>query len=217
MSWDAGFSRAELALLRPLKSPARVQDFLNELSTNFELDGDTCRSPRRVLETGEAHCVEGAILAAAALRLAGRRALLMELLTTAEDDPHVVALFQERGHWGAVGKTNHAVLRYRDAVYRSTRELAMSFFHEYFLNSSGEKTLRSITRPLDLARFDARGWAVAEQDVDYIPTALEDAAHYPLVEARQIRHLRAADPIEIEAGKLVVERAPAKHASPPGA
>ena len=208
MSWKSGFSRAELAVLRPLNTPQKVQGFLNELATNFELDGDTCRSPRRVLETGEAHCVEGAILAAAAFRLAGRRALLMELLTTADDDPHVVALFQERGYWGAVGKTNHAVLRYRDAVYRDTRELAMSFFHEYFLNSNGQKTLRSITRPMNLARFDARGWTVSERDVDYIPTALEDAAHYSLLEPWQARGLRAADPIEIEAGKLVVERAP---------
>ena len=208
MSWDSGFSRAELSVLKPLKTPQRVQDFLNELSTNFELEGDTTRSPRRVLETGEAHCVEGAILAAAAFRLAGRRALLMELLTTADDDPHVVALFQERGRWGAVGKTNHAVLRYRDAVYRDTRELAMSFFHEYFLNSNGAKTLRSITRPMNLARFDARGWPTSEEDVDYIPTALEDAAHYPLVEPWQIKQLRAADGIEIEAGKLVVEKAP---------
>ncbi len=199
-------------MLKPLKTPSLIQDFLNELRTNFEEGGDTCMSPRSVLASGKAHCVEGAILAAAAMRLHGRPPLLVELLTTADDDPHVIAVFRERGCWGAVGKTNHAVLRYRDAVYRSLRELVMSFFHEYFLNSNGEKTLRSYTRPMNLAQFDARRWTVSEEDITYVPKKLEDARHYDLVDARQIKTLRVADAIEIDAGKLVVEKRPRRRA-----
>ncbi len=208
-TWQPGFSARELRALKPLTTPAKVQSFLNELGTNFEQGGDTCMSPRSVLATGKAHCVEGAVLGAAAMRLHGRAPRLVELLTTADDDPHVVAVFQERGFWGAVGKTNHAVLRYRDPVYRSLRELVMSFFHEYFLNANGAKTLRSYTRATSLAQFDARGWAVSEQDISYIPKHLEDAQHYELLEPWQIASLRSADEIEVQAGKLVVEAHPA--------
>jgi len=210
MSWarTSGFTKEELRVLQSLSTPARVQTFLNELGTNFEEDGDTCMSPRSVLNCGRAHCVEGAVLGAAAMRLHGRPAQVVELLTTANDDPHVIAIFREGGHWGAVGKTNHAVLRYRDAVYRSLRELVMSFFHEYFLNSNGEKTLRSYTRTLSLAQFDSRGWAVSERDIAYIPRRLEEARHYDLFTPEQITTLRVADQIEIDAGTLVVEKRP---------
>lgn len=210
MSWarESGLTQAELRVLQPLDTPAKVQSFLNELRTNFEEGGDTCMSPRRVLASGKAHCVEGAVLGAAAMRLHGRPAQVVELLTTADDDPHVVAIFRDRGFWGAIGKTNHAVLRYRDAVYRNLRELVMSFFHEYFLNSNGEKTLRSYTRAMSLAQFDSRGWTVSERDISYIPKRLEDARHYDLFDAKQLASLRVADEIEIEAGKLVVEKRP---------
>jgi len=204
----SGFSRRELSVFRRLDSPARVQGFLNELGCNWELEGDTCMSPRRVLESGIAHCVEGALLAAAALRLHGRRALVVELVATADDDSHLVAVWNERGYWGAIGKTNHAVLRYREPVHRDTRELAISFFHEYFLNSNGEKTLRSFTRPVDLARFDRRRWMTAEEDVAYIPEAIEGMRHYELLEPWQIRGLRRADDVEIQAGEILVEPKP---------
>lgn len=210
MSWrrESGFSADELHVLDRLDSPAEIQSYLNALRANFELEGDTCMSPRLVLRTGSAHCVEGAVLAAAAMRLHGRPAQLVELLTTADDDPHVIAIFRERGFWGALGKTNHAVLRYRDAVYKTLRELVMSYFHEYFLNSNGRKTLRSYTRPMQLSQFDKRGWATSEEPVDYIPKKLEEADHIDLLAEWQVRALRVADPIEIDAGKLIVDRKP---------
>jgi hypothetical protein len=205
----SGFTKRELAVFRRLDTPGKIQTFLNDLSCNWELEGETCLSPRAVLERRTAHCVEGALFAAAALRLHGRRALLVELVATADDDSHLVAVWNQGGYWGAIGKTNHAVLRYREPVYRDTRELVMSFFHEYFLNSNGKKTLRSFTRPVNLARFDRRSWMTSDDDVWYIPEYIEGVRHYQLMEPWQIRGLRRADDVEIMAGEILVDPTPA--------
>lgn len=194
---------AELRVLRRMGTPRKVQDFLNELPQNHEPDGDTCFSPRLALRNDRAHCMEGAMLAAAALRLAGHRPLVLDLTSTNDDQDHVVALFRQHGCWGAVSKTNHAVLRYREPVYRTIRELALSYFHEYFLQSNGKKTLRSFSRPVDLSRFDKRGWMTSEQEVWYVPEYLCDVAHVPMVSRAQIASLRPADPIELRAGEIV--------------
>lgn len=158
-------------------------------------------SPRRVLRENRAHCMEGALLAACALAFQGRRPLLLDLASAKGDDDHVVALFQDRGRWGAVSKTNHAVLRYREPVYRSVGELAMSFFHEYFLDD-GRKTLRSYSRAVDLSRFHRRNWMVDEEDLWYIVDALNNAPHTDILLSGQGNALRRADKIEIDAGKL---------------
>src|SRR5262245_60059580 len=129
-----GFSADEVALLRKLSSPRKIQDFLDTIEMNFEKDGDTCMSPRRVLRERKAHCMEGAMLAATALRLQGHPPLVIDLKSIQSDDDHIVTVFQQNGCWGAISKTNHAVLRYREPIYRSLRELAMSYFHEYFVD-----------------------------------------------------------------------------------
>jgi hypothetical protein len=204
----SGLSKAELRVLAPLDTPAKVQDFINTLRRNFEQDGETCMSPRSVLRTRQAHCVEGALLAALALRLHGRRALVVEMVATEDDDSHMLAVFKERGYWGTITQTNHAVLRYREPVYRNLRELVMSFFHEYFLNENGKKTLRNYTRPIDLAMFDKRGWVTAEEDIWYVPEYIEEVHHYDLLEPWQIRSLRPAEAVEIQAGSILVEAEP---------
>ncbi len=196
-----GFDRGELAVLRKLNAPWKIQDHLEKLSANFEERGDMFMSPRRVLREKKAHCLEGAVFAAAALWVNGSAPLLMDLCATDDDLSHVVALFKVRGRWGAIGKTNHAVLRYRDPVYQNIRELAMSYFHEYFLDD-GRKTLRSYSEPLDLRRFKDDQWTVTEKDLWYIDEALDKQKHYPLFPARTQRILRRADPIERQAGKL---------------
>ena len=159
-------------------------------------------SPRQVLREHKAHCMEGALLAAAALWVQGEKPLLLDLKTITSDYSHVVALFRRQGHWGAISKTNHAVLRYREPVYRTIRELAMSYFHEYFLDN-GKKTLRSYSKPLDLSTARFRGWATREEDVWHIDTALERAPHEPMLKPAMVSGLRASDSIEIQAGKLV--------------
>lgn len=195
------FTKQELKILKSLNSPKRVQDFLDQVLANFCVDGDTMMSPRRVLRENRSHCMEAAMFAACAFALQGRRPLLLDLTSARGDDDHVVALFQDRGRWGAVSKTNHAVLRYREPVYRTLGELAMSYFHEYILDD-GRKTLRSYSRPVDLSRFDRRGWMVDEQDLWYIVDALNDAPHIDILRPGQANSLRRADGIEIDAGKL---------------
>ena len=126
------FTKKEIALMRKLNTPAKVQDFLNTLLFNFEEEGDTLKSPIMTLREGKAHCMEGALLGAYILSIHGCKPLILHLKTTKGDFDHVIALFQESGYWGALSKTNHAVLRYREPVYRNVRELVMSYFHEYF-------------------------------------------------------------------------------------
>ena len=201
ISFMHGFDRKELAVLRKLDKPWKIQDYVEKLPINFEERGDTFMSPRRVLREKKAHCLEGAVFAAAALWVNGSKPLVMTLSATTDDFSHVVAPFTVRGLWGAIGKTNHAVLRYRDPVYRSIRELAMSYFHEYFLDN-GRKTLRRYSEPLDLRRIKDGQWTVAEEDLWYIDTALDEQKHYSLFPAKARRILRRADSIERQAGKL---------------
>jgi len=192
----------EYKILKKLNSPVKIQNFLNELAINFEPDGDTVLSPMSVLEKGVCHCMEAAALAALALRVHGYPPLVMRLIANDFDFDHVVTLFKRDGKWGAISKTNHAVLRYREPVYNSVRELAMSYFHEYF-DDTGRKTLRSFSAPVNLKRFDNRGWMTTKDEIDYIPEYLSAVKCFPILDRKQIRNLRKADPLEIEAGKII--------------
>lgn len=175
-----GFSAREWNTLRHLSTPAKIQRFLDvDLGYNKEPDGPTCRSPRRVLRDRIAHCMEGALFGAAALRAQGFPPLLLDLEAVRDDD-HVLAIFKQRGHWGAVAKSNYAGLRFREPVYRTLRELVMSYFEHYY-NLRAEKTLRNYSRPVNLARFDRIGWMTTEQDLWAIPNYLLTIAHTPLL------------------------------------
>lgn len=198
----------EFGVFRRLTTPEKIQDFLDGLNINFEPDGDTSRSPLMTLRRGEAHCMEGALLAAAALWYCGEPPLLMDLKVQKGkgDHDHVVAAFRRGGLWGAISKTNHAVLRWRDPVYRTPRELAMSYFHEYFLND-GTKTLRSHSRPFSLLRFGA-GWLTAEDDLWDINNALDESPHAPIAPRGAMARLRKAHLLEREAGKLMEWKKP---------
>lgn len=196
-----GLSDEEYRTLEGLRTPQKVQDFLNSLPINYEKHRETCMSPKRVLATGKAHCMEGALLAALAFRIQGQKPLLLDLKTGRGDVDHVVALYKVNGYWGAVSKTNHAVLRYRDPVYKTIRELALSYFHEYFLNSNGRKTLRSYSAPFSLVPYGT-DWISSREDLWYLPEALDVAKHFPIAPAKNIALLRIADPIERSAGGL---------------
>jgi hypothetical protein len=186
------FSPAERAVFRRLSTPGKVQRFLDcELAYNKEPNGATCRSPRRVLRDRTAHCMEGALFGAAALRMLGHPPLLLDLEAVRDDD-HVLAVFRLRGHWGAVAKSNYSGLRYREPVYRTLRELAMSYFEHYY-NLKKEKTLRRYSRPVNLRRFDPIGWMTAEEDVWAIPEYLCEIAHRPLLSPRLIPGLEKVD------------------------
>jgi len=198
----------EFSVFKKLRTPAAVQDYLNGLGMNFTGRRHTYVSPLVVLQTGKAHCMEGAMFAAAALWHQGRPPLLLDLKTTNADDDHVVALFKEGNRWGAVSKTNHAVLRYRDAVYRDSREVAMSYFNEYFLDS-GVKTMRSFSVPFDLSKHGA-DWLTSRNDLADIAADLDFSKHVSIVKKGTERKLRLADKSEIEAGKVLEEKTTAR-------
>jgi len=188
----ADLTRVELETFRRrLNTPARVQQFLDEIPYNTELDGETFRSPRLVLRDRKANCIEGAVLAAAALRVQGEAPLVMDL-TAVRDEDHVIAVFKRRGLWGAIATSKFTGLRYREPVYRSLRELAMSYFEHYF-NLEGERTLRGHGRPVNLARFDRLHWMTSEAPLWPIAHHLERIPHVGLVPAGIGRRLTPLD------------------------
>ena len=204
---DLGLTRAEFRALERLDSPGRIQAFLNSIPANFEPHGDTVLSVREVLRQRRAHCIEGAMLAACALWVRGEPPLPLDLKAV-QDYDHVVALFRRNGRWGAISKTNHVPLRYRDPVYRSLRELAMSYFHEY-ANRRGQKTLRQYSRVFDLRRLAPRDWVTKPGNCWEVAQALDEIRHYPLITRRHEWSLRTRDRIERRVQKMREHRPPA--------
>jgi hypothetical protein len=190
-----GFARAELRKLRAFKEPHGIQKFLDSLPYHL---GTTAWSPRRVLREGTAHCLEGAIFAAAALRAIGRPPTIIDF-EAEQDTDHVLAVFRERGHWGAIAMSNYTGCRYREPVYRTLRELAMSYFEVYY-NLRGDRTLRTFSRPVNLARFDERDWMTTEKDVWFIPEYLLTIPHTPLLTGAMTRRLHRLDKRSFDAG-----------------
>ena len=187
-----GLTSAEKRALRGLKTPERIQRFLDtEIGYNKEPDGETIRSPRRVLRDRVAHCLEGALLAAAALRVLGYPPLLLDLEAVRDDD-HVLAVFKQHNRWGAIAKSNYAGLRFREPVYRTLRELVMSYFEHYF-NLDREKTLRKYSRPVNLTRFDRLDWMTSETDLWPIADHLVEIPHTPLLLPGADRRLARVD------------------------
>jgi hypothetical protein len=198
---ELGLSAAEGRVLKSLRTPKRIQEFIIDgLKTNFEEQGDTLRSVREVLKHRKAHCIEAAFTAACALWLAGEPPLIMDLEASGDSD-HVIALFKRDGCWGAISKSNHVWLRWRDPVYRSLRELAMSYFHEYTNHSA--KTLRTYSVPIDLGRFDPETWITNPEDCWEAGAALCDFRHFRLITPAQARALAPRDATELRADDLV--------------
>ena len=170
---------------------------------NWEKKGDTHYSPRALLREQKAHCIEGAAFAAAALWYHGEKPLLMDLyaLDGVGDVDHVVALYKRDGRWGAISKTNHATIRFRDPVYKTLRELALSYFHEWFMNTNGLKTLESYSTPLDLRRF-GDAWITADENLFWLDDALNALPHYKIIPAKTRKYLRKADAMELKAGRF---------------
>ena len=173
----------EKRLLRSLSTPRKIQKYLDALPYNKEADGETCRSPRRTIRDETAHCFEAALLAAAALRIGGQPPLILDLESVRDDD-HVIAVFRSDGHWGALAKSNYSGLGFREPVYRTLRELVMSYFEHYY-NLKGEKTLRAFSRPVNLNRFDRLHWITAEEDVWEIPEYLTTINHTPILKTNR--------------------------------
>ncbi len=193
----SGFTPGELRALRALASPYGIQRALDRMAYHH---ASTAWSPRRVLREGTAHCLEGAVFAAAALRVLGFPPLLLDL-EAVQDTDHVLAVYRVRGHWGAIAKSNFAGLRYREPVYRGLRELVMSYFDGY-INLRGERTLRAFSRPVDLSGFDRTrpGWATTDGDLWWIAEHLVHVPHTRLLTPAMVRDLRRADRRSLQAG-----------------
>ena len=190
-----GLTPANVRTLRALKTPKLIQQFIDGLTYQY---ADTAGSPQRTLRERKGHCLEGALVAAAALRLHGHPPLLMDL-EAVHDDDHVLAIYRERGLWGSIAKSNFAGLRSRKPVYRTLRELAMSYFEHYY-NLRGEHTLRAYSRPVNLARLDGKHWMTSEEDVWCVPELLIAARHFPIAPDKVMRALPRLDRRSFEAG-----------------
>ena len=197
---ELGLTAEEGRTLAALTTPQRVQEFVIGLNANFEEGGDTLRSVRGVLRHRRAHCIEAAFVAACALWLHGELPLIVDM-TAKGDSDHVVTVFRRNGCWGAISKSNHVWLRWRDPVYRSLRELMMSYFHEY--TNRQRKSLRTYSRPVDLRRFAIDMWVTNEEDCWDVGAALDDVRHYPLITPAQARRLVPRDATELRADDLV--------------
>jgi hypothetical protein len=192
-------------ILKKLNTPSKVQDFLDTLPFNFEKDCETYLSPKKVLEQKTAHCFEGATFAAACLGRAGVEHYLLDLKVKdlKKDSDHCVCIFKINGYWGAISKTNHSVLRWRDPIYKSYRELALSYFHEYFLDT-GHKTLASFSKPFDVWKRFGDSWVEGEEELDHIAEALDAYPHINFVPEENKKMIRNAGKTEI-AGAAVTE------------
>ena len=190
-----GFTSQELGILRRLKDPYLIQRFLYDLPYHHAA---TAWSLRRVLREQTAHCFEGAIFAAAALRANGYPPLIMDFEATRDTD-HVLAIYQLDGCWGAIAKSNFSGLRYREPVYRSLRELAMSYFEDYF-NLLGERSLRRYSAQVNLKRFDHFNWMTTEKPIWFIAEYLTKIHHFPLLTNAQIKRLHRVDEHSLKAG-----------------
>jgi hypothetical protein len=191
------WTKDEITFLNSMSDPDKIQGFLDSVDYNPVYE---CRSPRWVIKKKSAHCFEGALFAAAALEFNGYQPIIVDLKAFNDDD-HVIAIFKEDGYWGAVAKSNFTTLRYREPVYRSLRELVMSYFDFYF-NIDGDKSLRSYSVPLNLTVYDQRNWKTTDEDLEYIGDKLEQLRHYPVVDDRMIKKLKRASDIMLQAGML---------------
>lgn len=195
-----GFTLKECKILSKLNTPKKIQGFVDNLPYNLEEKGDTCYSPRKVLREKKANCIEGAVFAAAALRFHGFPPLIVDL-TSVRDDDHILAVYKIDNHWGSIAKSKYSGLVFREAIHKTIRELALSYFESYF-NYEGEKTLRGYSKPVSLSRFDKLNWMTTENDLFFIEEYLLKIKHEKLITNSMARRLRRVTPLMKEAGEL---------------
>jgi hypothetical protein len=191
-------SRPEKKVLDKLITPAGIQSFLDAMPYSSE---SVYRCPLRVLREQVAHCFDGALFAAAALRRIGQAPVILDLIPNRRDDDHVLALFKIGKHWGAIAKSNFSGLRFREPIFRTLRELALSYFEQYY-NTAREKTLRGYSSPLNLKTFDRLGWLHQDQSLKLIAKKLDMLKHFPLLSPGMISGLQPVDLRTHQAGLL---------------
>jgi hypothetical protein len=185
---EANWTKREINFFKRLNEPIKIQNFLDRIEYNPLVE---TKSPRWIIKEKRANCFEGALFAAAALRQIGHKPLLVDLTATNDDD-HVISVFKKKGYWGAVAKSNLTTLRFREPVYKSLRELVMSYFN-FFFNTLGQKTFRSYSLPLNLSQFDERNWMTTDEDLEYISSRLNQRKHFKIITPQMTRALQKVD------------------------
>lgn len=196
--FDTLLTRTEAQTIAKLTTPAKIQSFLDSIEYSEE---ERYRCPLTVLRDRKGHCFDGALFAAAMLRRIGHPPLITDIIPNDNDDDHLLALYKVKGHWGALAKSNYSGLRFREPVYRTLRELILSYFEDFF-NAIGEKTMRAYTRPLNLTAFDKLGWMTNDSVLDAIGEKLDDIPKYKPLTPGMIRNLSFADERSVRAGLL---------------
>ncbi|MBL8631542.1 MAG: hypothetical protein JNM81_18045 [Rhodospirillaceae bacterium] len=207
-----GLPRPQAQQLSTLSTPEEIQDFVGRIPMNFEIGGGTALSVTETLKQRRAHCIEAAMVAACALHMNGHPPFLMDMGAAEGDVDHVIALFKRGAYWGAISKSNGAYLRYRDPIFRTLRELALSYFAEY--TKGRKKTLRTYSVPVDLRRTDPKLWVTHPNFCSEIVDILTTAKHFDLVPRGQEKRIRLLDPIECAAYDLDEYKNPRKKKHP---
>jgi len=202
-AFDETLTHSERRLLSRLNNPAKIQAHLDRIPYSAE---DRYRCPLSVLRDRTAHCFDGALFAAAILRRLDYPPLILDILPNDRDDDHLLALYKRDGHWGAVAKSNFVGLRFREPVYRTLRELVMSYFEQYY-NVQREKTLRGYTVPLNLKSFDKDHWMTSDEYLERIADRLGEIRNFPVVAPEMAARLSPLDRRSYQAGMLGVDKA----------
>jgi hypothetical protein len=202
-AFEKSLTRHERKTISGLTTPAKIQAFLDDIPYSGE---ERYRCPLTVLRDSKGHCFDGALFGAAMLRRLGHPPLILDMLPNARDDDHLLALFRRDGHWGAVAKSNFSGLRFREPIYRTLRELVLSYFEQYF-NAAGEKTLRSYTVPLNLKAFDKLDWMTSDDNLEAIALRLDEIRKVPVLTRRMVANLSPVDQRSYQAGMLGVNEA----------
>ena len=202
-AFDETLTHSERRLLSRLNNPAKIQAYLDRIPYSAE---DRYRCPLSVLRDRTAHCFDGALFAAAILRRLDYPPLILDILPNDRDDDHLLALYKRDGHWGAVAKSNFVGLRFREPVYRTLRELVMSYFEQYY-NVQQEKTLRGYTVPLNLKSFDKDHWMTSDEYLERIADRLGEIRNFPVVAPGMAARLSPVDRRSYQAGMLGLDKA----------
>jgi hypothetical protein len=195
---EAQLSEAERQVLSGLDSPFAIQTFLNGIPYS---EDHFYRCPLRLLRERKGHCFDGALFAAMALRRLGHPALLLELVPNERDDDHILAVFKQNGGWGAVAQSNFTGLRFREPVFRSLRELVMSYFQDFF-NSAGEITLRGYRGPIPLKSFDRLDWCWSDAGLETLSDGMDRYRVKGVMSEEMTAALNIADERSVRAGLL---------------
>jgi len=178
-SWRDALKPKERTIFARLNTPVKIQDYLDGLAINFDADDDTCSSPSVAMRRKTVHCIEAALIAASIMKFHGQAAWLLDLKANSHDYDHVMCLFKVGGKWGAISKTRYLALRYREPIYATVRELAMSCFHEY-INQQGEKTLRSYSAPFSMSRY-GHDWTFSQENLWHVADDLDKSRHFNIL------------------------------------